>query len=177
MIRNGIIDAAVVGGGEEQSHAPGIFWNSPRWAPSTACQDGSDPPARLPVPSTRNETGWVLGGRRRDDRIEREKPGPCQRRTPPCHHHRHGRKQTATWAWWSRSAPPRSFAIRASFQGLPYGPDAVDLVECHATSTRQRGRGRGSRPENVLRTLQTHRAQLFQIPDRPYAGRCGHQQT
>ena len=28
-------------------------------------------------------------------------------------------------------------AIRASFQGLPYGPDAVDLVECHATSTRQ----------------------------------------
>jgi len=27
--------------------------------------------------------------------------------------------------------------IRASFRGIPYGPDAVDLVECHATSTRQ----------------------------------------
>ena len=31
----------------------------------------------------------------------------------------------------------QEIAIRTSFQGLPYGPDAVDLVECHATSTRQ----------------------------------------
>jgi len=32
----------------------------------------------------------------------------------------------------------QEMAIRASFRGIPYGPDAVDLVECHATST---GRG------------------------------------
>jgi malonyl CoA-acyl carrier protein transacylase len=31
----------------------------------------------------------------------------------------------------------QEIAIRTSFQGNPYGPDAVDLVECHATSTRQ----------------------------------------
>src|SRR4030067_2090206 len=31
----------------------------------------------------------------------------------------------------------QEIAIRASFRGIPYGPDAVDLVECHATSTRQ----------------------------------------
>ena len=31
----------------------------------------------------------------------------------------------------------QEIAIRASFRGMPYGPDAVDLVECHATSTRQ----------------------------------------
>jgi len=31
----------------------------------------------------------------------------------------------------------QQIAIRASFRGIPYGPDAVDLVECHATSTRQ----------------------------------------
>ena len=31
----------------------------------------------------------------------------------------------------------QEMAIRASFRGIPYGPDAVDLVECHATSTRQ----------------------------------------
>jgi len=27
--------------------------------------------------------------------------------------------------------------MRASFRGLLYGPEAVDLVECHGTSTRQ----------------------------------------
>jgi len=31
----------------------------------------------------------------------------------------------------------QEIAIGASFRGTPYGPDAVDLVECHATSTRQ----------------------------------------
>ena len=31
----------------------------------------------------------------------------------------------------------QEIAIRASFREIPYGPDAVDLVECHATSTRQ----------------------------------------
>ncbi len=35
------------------------------------------------------------------------------------------------------SSVTQEIAIRASFQGTPYGPDAVDLVECHATSTRQ----------------------------------------
>ena len=35
------------------------------------------------------------------------------------------------------SSVSQELAIRASFQGTPYGPDAVDLVECHATSTRQ----------------------------------------
>ena len=35
------------------------------------------------------------------------------------------------------SSVSQEMAIRASFRGLPYGPDAVDLVECHATSTRQ----------------------------------------
>ena len=35
------------------------------------------------------------------------------------------------------SSVTQEIAIRASFRGLPYGPDAVDLVECHATSTRQ----------------------------------------
>ena len=31
----------------------------------------------------------------------------------------------------------QQMAIRSSFPGLPYGPDAVDRVECHGTSTRQ----------------------------------------
>jgi len=31
----------------------------------------------------------------------------------------------------------QEIAIRTSFRGIPYGPDEVDLVECHATSTRQ----------------------------------------
>jgi malonyl CoA-acyl carrier protein transacylase len=35
------------------------------------------------------------------------------------------------------SSVTQEIAIRTSFQGIPYGPDAVDLVECHATSTRQ----------------------------------------
>ena len=35
------------------------------------------------------------------------------------------------------SSAVQEFAIRASFQATPYGPEAVDLVECHGTSTRQ----------------------------------------
>ena len=35
------------------------------------------------------------------------------------------------------SSVTQEIAILASFCGLAYGPDAVDLVECHATSTRQ----------------------------------------
>ena len=35
------------------------------------------------------------------------------------------------------SSVTQEIAMRASFRGLPYGPEAVDLVECHGTSTRQ----------------------------------------
>ncbi|MBI5443282.1 MAG: SDR family NAD(P)-dependent oxidoreductase, partial [Deltaproteobacteria bacterium] len=35
------------------------------------------------------------------------------------------------------SSVTQEMAIRASFRETPYGADAVDLVECHATSTRQ----------------------------------------
>jgi len=35
------------------------------------------------------------------------------------------------------SSVTQEIAIRSSFRGAPYGPEAVDLVECHGTSTRQ----------------------------------------
>ena len=35
------------------------------------------------------------------------------------------------------SRETQEIAIRASFQDLPYGPEKVDLVECHATATFQ----------------------------------------
>ena len=45
-------------------------------------------------------------------------------------------RATTIWAWWSPQCHPTDGHPRL-FRGLPYGPDAVDLVECHATSTRQ----------------------------------------
>src|SRR5512133_2893591 len=35
------------------------------------------------------------------------------------------------------SSVTQEIAIGNSFHGISYGPDAVDMVECHATSTRQ----------------------------------------
>ncbi len=46
-------------------------------------------------------------------------------------------RATTIWAWSSPPVVTQEIAIRASFQETPYGPEAVDLVECHGTSTRQ----------------------------------------
>jgi len=48
MIRSGIIDAAIVGGGEDNlTHLH--FWNSPPWAHFTGCPDRKDPLTRPPA--------------------------------------------------------------------------------------------------------------------------------
>ncbi len=44
---------------------------------------------------------------------------------------------TTTLEWWNRREVTQEIAIQASFKDASYGPDKVDMVECHATSTRQ----------------------------------------
>jgi len=48
-------------------------------------------------------------------------------------------RATTIWAWWSPPVSPKNSHPRL-FPRDPMGPDAVDLVECHATSNPARGR-------------------------------------
>ena len=67
----------------------------------------------------------------------------------------------------------QQMAIRASFRDIPYGPDAVDLVECHATSTRQGDVEEARALKAVFNSSKTHRDHLIQIPDWTHTGRLG----
>ncbi len=135
MIRTGIIDAAIVGGGEENlsrmhflefSALGALFGLSGKERPA---QDTSRP-------FDAERDGMVLGEGGGMIIIERESLA----RARGAHIH-----ATITGMGASNnhlgmvesSSITQEIAIRASFQGTPYGPDAVDLVECHATSTRQ----------------------------------------
>lgn len=135
MIKNGIIDAAIVGGSEESlthlhflefSAVGALYGLSGRERP--ACESSR--------PFDAERDGMVLGEGGGMIVIERE--GLARAR---------GAKIEAIITGMGASnnnlgmvepnSATQELAIRASFQGLPYGPDAVDLVECHATSTRQ----------------------------------------
>ena len=72
------------------------------------------------------------------------------------------------------SSVTQEIAIRASFRGIPYGPDAVDMVECHATSTRQGDVEEVRALKTFFKPSRSHNAHFIQIPDRTHTGRLGH---
>ena len=135
MIRTGIIDAAIIGGGEENLDTC-IFWNFQPWARFSGCPGRKGPLTKLPAPSMPKETGWSWP-RRGVIVIERE--SSARARGAPVHAviTGMGASRNNHLGMVESSSITQEIAIRASFQGTPYGPDAVDLVECHATSTRQ----------------------------------------
>jgi len=135
MIRNGIIDAAIVGGGEDnlthlhflEFSAVGALYGlsgRPR-PPHEACR-----------PFDAERDGMVLAEGGGMIVIERESLA----RARGAHVHAVITGMGASnnhLGMVESSSVTQEIAIRTSFQGIPYGPDAVDLVECHATSTRQ----------------------------------------
>ena len=135
MIKNGIIDAAIVGGGEDNlTHLHFLEFSA---LGALYGLSGQERPAReTSRPFDAERDGMVLGEGGGMIVIERESSARAR-----------GALVHAVVAGMGASNNPlgmveassvaQEIAIRASFQETGYGPEAVDLVECHATSTRQ----------------------------------------
>ncbi|MGC2062097.1 MAG: beta-ketoacyl synthase N-terminal-like domain-containing protein, partial [Thermodesulfovibrionales bacterium] len=135
MVRTGIIDAAIVGGGEEtlnQMH----FLEFSAIGALFGMSGRERPPRETSRPFDAERDGMVLGEGGGMIVIERE--SVARARGARIHAVITGMgASNNNLGMVESSSVTQKMAIRASFQGLPYGPDAVDLVECHATSTRQ----------------------------------------
>jgi malonyl CoA-acyl carrier protein transacylase len=135
MIRNGIIDAAVVGGGEEDL-TPLHFLEFAAVGALYGLSGRLRPAPETSRPFDAQRDGLVLGEGGGMLVIERE--NLARTRGARLEAIITGMGASNSWLGMVESASvTQELAIGASFQGLPYGPDAVDLVECHATSTRQ----------------------------------------
>ena len=135
MIKNGIIDAAVVGGGEDNlTHLHFLEFSA---LGALYGLSGEERPAHeTSRPFDAERDGMVLGEGGGMIVIERE--SLARERGALVHAFVTGMGASNNHLGMVESSDvTQQMAIRASFRGIPYGPDAVDLVECHATSTRQ----------------------------------------
>ena len=135
MIQNGIIDAAIVGGAEERlSHLHFVEFSA---IGALYGLSGKERPARESSrPFDAQSDGMVLGEGGGMIVIERE--GLAHKRGVPVHAVITNMGASNNHLGMVESSSiTQEIAIGNSFVGLPYGPDAVDMVECHATSTRQ----------------------------------------
>ncbi len=135
MIKNGIIDAAVVGGAEEILK-PLHFLEFAGLGALFGLSGKERPPHEASRPFDAERDGMVLGEGGGIIVIERE--SLARARGAQVHAVITGMGASNNpLGMVESSSVSQEMAIRTSFQGLPYGPEAVDLVECHATSTRQ----------------------------------------
>ena len=135
MIRNGIIDAAIVGGAEDSlTHLHFLEFSA---LGALFGLSGRERPAHeTSRPFDAERDGMVLGEGGGMIVIERE--SVARARGAHVHAIITGMGASNNHLGMVESASvTQEIAIGASFRGIPYGPDAVDLVECHATSTRQ----------------------------------------
>jgi malonyl CoA-acyl carrier protein transacylase len=135
MIRNGIIDAAIVGGGEDNlTHLHFLEFSS--LGALYGLSGRERPTYETSRPFDAERDGMVLGEGGGMIVIERE--SLARARGARVHAFVTGMGASNNHLGMVESSNiTQQMAIRASFRGIPYGPDAVDLVECHATSTRQ----------------------------------------
>ena len=135
MIRNGIIDAAIVGGGEDDlTHLHFLEFSA--LGALFGLSGRERPPQETSRPFDAERDGMVLGEGGGMIVIERE--SLARARGARVHAFITGMGASNNHLGMVESSSvTQEIAIRASYRGLPYGPDAVDLVECHATSTRQ----------------------------------------
>ena len=135
MIRNGIIDAAIVGGAEDNlTHLHFLEFSA---LGALFGLSGRERPAHeTSRPFDAERDGMVLGEGGGMIVIERESLARARGARVHAIITSMGASNNHLGMVESSSVT-QEIAILASFRGLPYGPDAVDLVECHATSTRQ----------------------------------------
>jgi acyl transferase domain-containing protein/NAD(P)H-dependent flavin oxidoreductase YrpB (nitropropane dioxygenase family)/NAD(P)-dependent dehydrogenase (short-subunit alcohol dehydrogenase family)/acyl carrier protein len=135
MIRNDIIDAAVVGGGEEQLH-PSHYLEFSALKALAGLAGRNGPVQESSRPFDADRDGMVLG--EGGGMIVVEKESVAERRGAPIQAYVTGIGASNNHRGMVESlAETQVIAIRAAFQDADYGPDRVDLVECHATSTVQ----------------------------------------
>ena len=135
MIRNGIIDAAIVGGGEDNlTHLHFLEFSA---LGALYGLSGRERPAHeTSRPFDAERDGMVLGEGGGMIVIERE--SVARARGARVHAFVTGMGASNNHLGMVESSNvTQQMAIRNSFRDIPYGPEAVDLVECHATSTRQ----------------------------------------
>jgi malonyl CoA-acyl carrier protein transacylase len=135
MMRNGIIDAAVVGGCEETlTHLHFLEFSALGALYGLSGRPLLPQEASRPFDAERD--GMVLGEGGGMIVIERE--SLARERGAQVHAVITSMGASNNHLGMVESSRvTQEIAMRASFLGLPYGPEAVDLVECHGTSTRQ----------------------------------------
>ncbi|HSO71574.1 MAG TPA: beta-ketoacyl synthase N-terminal-like domain-containing protein, partial [Thermodesulfobacteriota bacterium] len=135
MIRNGVIDAAIVGGGEE-SLTPIHFLEFSALGALAGLAGEDGPPVESSKPFDLKRDGMVLGEGGAMIVIETERV--ARRRGARVHAYLTGTgASNNNLGLVESSRETQKIAIRSSFEGLPYGPEKIELVECHATATFQ----------------------------------------
>ena len=135
MIRSGVIDAAIVGGSEDNlTHLH--FLEFAAVGALYGMSGRERPPRETSRPFDAERDGMVLGEGGGMIVIERESLARARGARIDALITGMGASNNNLGMVESNSLT-QEMAIRASFGETPYGPDAVDLVECHATSTRQ----------------------------------------
>ncbi|MBI4962018.1 MAG: SDR family NAD(P)-dependent oxidoreductase [Desulfomonile tiedjei] len=135
MIRNGIIDAAIVGGGEEFL-TPMHFLEFSALGALAGLSGVERSAAETSRPFDAARDGMVLGEGGGMIVIERE--SVARKRGAKIHAYITSMgASNNNLGMVESSRITQEIAIGASFDDASYGPDSVDVVECHATSTRQ----------------------------------------
>ena len=135
MIRNGVIDAAIVGGGEE-SLTPIHFLEFSALGALAGLAGEDGPPVESSKPFDLKRDGMVLGEGGAMIVIESERV--ARRRGARVHAYLTGTgASNNNLGLVESSRETQKIAIRSSFEDLPYGPEKIELVECHATATFQ----------------------------------------
>ncbi|MFZ5453367.1 MAG: SDR family NAD(P)-dependent oxidoreductase [Thermodesulfobacteriota bacterium] len=135
MINNGIIDAAIVGGGEENL-TPMHFLEFSALGALAGISGKQHPPEEGSRPFDLTRDGMVLG--EGGGMIVIESESVARRRGARVHAYLTGTgASNNNLGLVESSRDTQEIAIRTSFEDLPYGPEAVDLIECHATATFQ----------------------------------------
>jgi malonyl CoA-acyl carrier protein transacylase len=135
MIRNGIIDAAVVGGAEEPL-TPMHFLNFSALRALAGLSGVERPPHQASRPFDAQRDGMVLGEGGGMIVIERE--SMARKRGAKVHAYITAMGASSNnFGMVESSRTTQEIAIGASFDDATYGPDEVEVVECHATGTMQ----------------------------------------
>ena len=169
MIRNGIIDAAIVGGGEEKlTHMH--FMEFSAIGALYGLSGRQRPAHESSRPFDAQRDGMVLGEGGGMIVIERE--SLAHKRGVPVHAVITSMGASNNHLGMVESSSiTQEIAIRLFFRGdtLWTRCSGHGGMPCHKHSARRRRRG--SRSEDILQALRSHNAHFIQIPDRTHTGR------
>jgi len=135
LVRQGIVDAAVVGGGEELLTA-GHYYEFSALGSLAGLSGVRRNPSEYSRPFDKDRDGFVLGEGGAVLVIERE--SVARARGAKSHAYITGIGACTNHEGIVESVSrTQQIALRASFDDIDYGPEGIDLIECHGTSTNQ----------------------------------------